>query len=208
MQRFPRAIHRLIEQFTRLPGVGPKTAERYIYTLLKLPKNELRALGKSIEGLQEHITACEVCFDFAEKSPCAICRDSNRSVAYLCVVAESSDLHALERSGVFAGKYHVLGGLLSPTSGITPERLTLDALEKRIKENGVEELIIALDPTLEGEATTQYIRERFKPLNIRMTRLARGLPMGADIAYADDQTLENAFTRREELKQNGRTDAG
>lgn len=199
MAQFPPAIQRLIERFTQLPGVGPKTAERYIYTLLKMPKAELTALGKAIEDLRSSIATCDICFDFAEKSPCGICRDPHRSKAHLCVVAESSDLRALERSGAFAGKYHVLGGVLRPTTGITPERLTIHALEKRIKENGVEEVIIALDPTMEGEATTQYLLKRLGPLSVRMTRLARGLPMGADIAYADDTTLENAFSRREEL---------
>ncbi|MFA6512364.1 MAG: recombination mediator RecR [Patescibacteria group bacterium] len=199
MARFPFVIQRLIERFTQLPGVGPKTAERYIYTLLKLPKSEREAMADAISDLSRTIATCVICFDFAEKSPCNICGDANRSDEHLCVVAESSDLHALERSGAFAGKYHILGGVLRPTAGITPERLTVDALEKRIKEKKVQELIIALDPTMEGEATTQYLTKRFTKLGIRMTRLARGLPMGADIAYADDQTLENAFARREEL---------
>lgn len=203
MGRLPSVIQRLIAQFTRLPGVGPKTAERYIDALLKMPKAELSAFSTSITELGKRIAACEICFDFAEKTPCSICADPNRSAAHLCIVAESADLRALERSGVFAGKYHVLGGLLRPTAGVTPDRLTLSALERRIKKDGVREIILALDPIMEGEATTQYLMQRLAPLGVRMTRLARGLPMGADIAYADDLTLENAFAHREDIRLNG-----
>jgi recombination protein RecR len=200
MRRFPEAIEQLIEEFSRLPGVGPKTAERYIYALLKLPKRDLEVFGKSLAALQDRIGVCTTCFNFSDSSPCEICRDSGRNAAQICIVAEASDLHALERSGAFTGKYHVLGGLLRPIAGITPEHLTVEALERRIRENGAEELILALDPTMEGEATGQYLVKRLgKRKGLRITRLARGLPMGADIAYADDMTLGSAFEHREAL---------
>jgi recombination protein RecR len=199
MSPTPRALERLLQEFTKLPGIGPKTAERLVYYLLKQPKAELQAMAESLREVQTQVVTCAECFRFTDQSPCPICTDTRRDKASLCVVAESQNIPVLEKTGAFHGRYHVLGGLVSPLEGVTPDTLTVKQLEARLKTNGVTEVILALNPNLDGETTALYLAKLIKPLNIRVTRLARGLPVGADLEYADEVTLESAITGRREI---------
>lgn len=199
MSPTPRALERLLQEFTKLPGIGPKTAERLVYYLLKQPKEELTAFAESLQQVQQQVVRCSVCHRFADQSPCLICTDSKRDKTTLCVVAESQNIPVLEKTGAFRGLYHVLGGLVSPLEGVTPDKLTVKALEQRLKANGVKEVILALNPNLDGETTALYLTQLIKPLGIKVTRLAQGLPVGADLEYADEVTLESALTGRREV---------
>ena len=199
MSPTPRALERLIQEFTKLPGIGPKTAERLVYYLLKQPKEELVSLADSLRQAKDEVVICRQCFRFADQDPCPICADKRRDKSLLCVVAESQNIPVIEKTGAFAGHYHVLGGLISPLEGITPDKLKIDELEQRLKTNGVKEVILALNPDLDGETTSLYLAKLIKPIGIKVTRLARGLPMGADLEYADEVTLENAILGRKEI---------
>jgi len=199
MSPTPRALERLIQEFTKLPGIGPKTAERLVYYLLKQPKEELEQFAQSLHQAKNEVTTCGQCFRFSDQDPCPICSDKKRDKTLLCVVAESQNIPVLEKTGAFRGLYHVLGGLISPLEGITPDKLKIAELEQRLKANGVTEVILALNPDLDGETTSLYLTKLVKPLAIKITRLARGLPMGADLEYADEVTLENAIVGRREV---------
>jgi recombination protein RecR len=199
MSPTPRALERLLQEFTKLPGIGPKTAERLVYYLLKQPKSELEAMAESLAQVKDEVLNCTSCFRFTDQNPCSICTDSRRDKNLLCVVAESQNIPVLEKTNAFHGLYHVLGGVVSPLSGITPDKLKIKELEARLKANGVKEVILALNPDLDGETTALYLAKIIKPLNIEVTRLARGLPVGADLEYADEVTLENAITGRREV---------
>lgn len=199
MSPTPRALERLLQEFTKLPGIGPKTAERLIYYLLKQPKSELEAMAESLAQVKDEVLNCASCFRFTDQNPCSICIDSRRDKNLLCVVAESQNIPVLEKTNAFHGLYHVLGGVVSPLSGITPDKLKIKELEARLKANGVKEVILALNPDLDGETTALYLAKIIKPLNIKVTRLARGLPVGADLEYADEVTLENAIIGRREV---------
>jgi len=199
MSPTPRALERLIQEFTKLPGIGPKTAERLVYYLLKQPKEELVSMADSLRQAKDEVVICRQCFRFADQDPCPICADKRRDKSLLCVVAESQNIPVIEKTGAFAGHYHVLGGLISPLEGITPDKLKIDELEQRLKTNGVKEVILALNPDLDGETTSLYLAKLIKPIGIKVTRLARGLPMGADLEYADEVTLENAILGRKEI---------
>ncbi|HCM45860.1 MAG: Recombination protein RecR [Parcubacteria group bacterium GW2011_GWE1_43_8] len=199
MSPTPHALEQLIREFTKLPGIGPKTAERLVYYLLKQPKEELVSMADSLRQAKDEVVICRQCFRFADQDPCPICADKRRDKSLLCVVAESQNIPVIEKTGAFAGHYHVLGGLISPLEGITPDKLKIGELEQRLKTNGVKEVILALNPDLDGETTSLYLAKLIKPIGIKVTRLARGLPMGADLEYADEVTLENAILGRKEI---------
>lgn len=199
MLNYPEPIQRLIAEFNKLPGIGPKTAERFVFYLLKKPKGEIGDLVRALEELQKNNLTCSQCFNLAEKDPCYICQDHKRDKKIICVVAEVHDLASIEATGEYDGSYHVLGNVLNPLAGITPEKLKVRELVKRIEKEKPNEIIIALNPDMEGESTVIYLKKILAPLNVKLTRLARGLPMGADLEYADEVTLINALKNRNQL---------
>jgi len=199
MSPTPRALEQLLKQFTQLPGIGPKTAERLVYYLLKQPKEKLTIFAQALAEVHKEVLTCSICFCFADQNPCSLCRDNKRDKTILCVVAESQNIPVLEKTNAFNGLYHVLGGVINPLEGITPEQLKIKELLNRLKTNGITEVILALNPDINGETTSLYLSQLIKPLGIKLTRLARGLPMGADLEYADEITLESALNDRREL---------
>ena len=202
MSKIPSSLQNLIDQFTKLPGIGRKTAERLVFYLSNQPKAELTKFAQSLEQLRDQVTICQNCYNFAESSPCAICRDKNRDQTTLAVVAKPQDVLVLESVGEFKGVYHVLGNTLNTLEGRTPETLKIKELLKRLPGNKVKEVILALNPDLEGETTMLYLAKALKPTRVKVTRLARGLPMGSDIEYADQTTLSNALKGRREINNN------
>ncbi len=192
-------VARLIEQFARLPGVGPKSAQRMTYHLLRVPAEEAKQLAEAITALKEKIGLCSVCFNITETDPCPICRDETRDRTRICVVEEPLDILPLERTRHFHGLYHVLHGVISPGDGVGPDDLKLRELLARLAEGTIKEIILATNPNVEGEATAMYIQRLVAPLGIKVTRLARGLPYGADLEYADDATLSRALEGRQEF---------
>jgi len=192
-------VARLIEAFHKLPGIGPKSAQRLTYHLLRAPESEARSLAQAVLELKEKIVLCSVCQNVTEADPCGICSDPQRDRASICVVEEPLDILALERAGGYRGLYHVLHGVISPMDGVGPEDLKLDELMARLGNGSVEELIMATNPNLEGEATAMYVSRLVSPMGVRVTRLARGLPVGADLEYADDLTLARALENRQEV---------
>lgn len=197
----PRPVERLIEAFTRLPGIGPKTASRLTYYLLRAPESESLELARALEELRSGTALCAVCFNItsADTNPCAVCRDDQREAGLVCVVEEPLDALALERTGRFRGRYHVLHGAISPVEGVGPEDLRIEELANRVVEQGIREVILATNPTLEGEATAMYLKRRLQGMPVRLTRLARGLPSGGDLEYADVTTLTQALEGRQEM---------
>jgi recombination protein RecR len=197
----PRAVERLIEAFSRLPGIGPKTASRLTYFLLRAPEGESLELAEALRAMRAETRLCSVCFNITDQQmdPCLVCRDSARAASLVCVVEAPLDVLALERTQTFRGRYHVLHGALSPIEGIGPEDLRIAELVARLTSGGVEEVILATNPTLEGEATAMYLRKRLESLPVRVTRLARGLPAGGDLEYADATTLTQALEGRREM---------
>ncbi len=197
----PRPVERLIEAFSRLPGIGPKTASRLAYHLLRGPEGESRELAQALEAVRQGTVFCSQCFNITarEIDPCAICRDQGRQAGVLCVVEEPLDVLAFERTGSYAGRYHVLHGALSPVEGVGPDDLRIRELLKRVSEEGILELILATNPTLEGEATAMYLKGALAGSPVRLTRLARGLPAGGDLEYADTRTLSEALLGRQEI---------
>jgi recombination protein RecR len=191
-------VARLIEEFNKLPGIGPKTAQRLTFYLLRMPNEEARALADAIVEVKERIGFCSTCFNITESDPCWICRGARDRTA-ICVVEEPLDVLAIERTGAFKGLYHVLHGAISPMEGIGPEELRIRELLGRLSD-GVTEVILATNPNLEGEATAMYITKLLSPLGVRVTRLARGLPVGGDLEYADEVTLTRALEGRRELR--------
>jgi recombination protein RecR len=192
-------VERLIEELNRLPGIGPKTASRLTFHLLRSSEEQAQALANAIAGLHEMVVTCAVCFNIAESSPCPICDDNQRDRTMLCVVEEPLDLLAIERTGQYDGLYHVLHGAISPIEGVGPEDLKISELVGRLNENPVEEVIMATNPSLEGESTAMYISRQLTTLGIRVTRLAHGLPVGGDLEYADEVTLSRALEGRREI---------
>ena len=200
MDTTPRAVTRLIEEFHRLPGIGPKTAQRLTFYLLCAPKEQALSLAEAVTYLKEKIVTCAICQNIAEENPCAICRDEARDRSLICVVEEPLDVLALERTREYHGLYHVLHGAISPVEGIGPEDLRVQELLTRIqREPSIAEIVLATNPNLEGEATAMYLERLIKPLGIRLTRLARGLPVGGDLEYADEVTLTRALEGRREV---------
>ena len=190
------AIDDLATELAKLPGIGRKTALRLTYHLLKQPPEQSKRLAAVLAELSDRVHRCSVCFNLTEADPCAICRDTRRDRAVICVVEEASDIGAIERTGEFRGVYHVLGGRLSPLDGIGPDDLTIRQLIDRIESGGVREVIVATNPSLEGEATASYLARFLRPMGLRVTRLASGLPVGGDLEYADEVTLGRAFEGR------------
>ncbi len=195
----PEPIARLIEAFHKLPGVGPKSAQRLAYHILRAPEQEAAALASAIQDVKSRIKLCSVCLNITENDPCGYCQDSRRDASAVCVVEQPLDILALERAGVFRGRYHVLHGVLNPMDGIGPEHLHIRELLERLRDGEVKEVIMATNPSLEGEATAMYIQRLVSPLGVKVTRLARGLPSGADLEYTDDVTLARALEGREEI---------
>ena len=200
MDTTPRAVTRLIEEFHRLPGIGPKTAQRLTFFLLRAPKEHALSLAEAVAQLKDRIVTCSICQNIAEENPCAICRDEARDRSMVCVVEEPLDVLALERTREYRGLYHVLHGAISPVEGIGPEDLRVQELLTRIQRDpGIQEIVLATNPNLEGEATAMYLERLIKPLGIKLTRLARGLPVGGDLEYADEVTLTRALEGRREV---------
>ena len=192
-------VVRLIEEFHKLPGVGPKSAQRLTYYLLRAPQEEAQALAKAILEVKEKITFCSICQNVTDRDPCLICANAERDSSLICVVEGPLDILALERTRSYNGLYHVLHGVISPMDGVGPEDLKIEELLQRLKAGTVQEVILATNPNLEGEATAMYLSRLLRPLGVRVTRLARGLPSGADLEYADDLTLTRALEGRQEM---------
>jgi recombination protein RecR len=191
----PDSLQRLIEEFTKLPGIGRKSAQRLALYILKQPAGEVREMAGALIDLKEKMRYCSVCWNFTEVDPCPICSNSRRDSRKICVVEEPSDVLAIERTSEYRGLYHVLGGALSPLEGIGPDGIRVRELLPRVGE-GVEEVILALSPTIEGEATTIYLTRLLKPLGVALTRLARGIPVGGDLEFTDEATLARAIEGR------------
>jgi len=194
----PKNIQRAIEEFSKLPGIGSKTAERLVFHLLKKTEADVAELGEAILSLKKEIRYCDVCKNLTTDEICEICRSDGRSKETICVVEDSLDLMAIEKANEYRGLYHVLHGIISPVDGIGPDELTIAELIARAKKGDVKELIFALNPSMEGEATAAYITRYIKPLNIKITRIARGIPVGGNLEYADSQTLKRALEGRME----------
>jgi recombination protein RecR len=195
------AIEQLTAELAKLPGIGRKTATRLTFHLLKQPRVTVESLARAIQTMAERIAPCSTCGNYSETDPCSICEDSRRDRAILCVVEEASDLEAIERSGEFRGLYHVLGGHLSPLDGVGPDDLRIDDLFRRVENgSGVREVIVATNPSMEGEVTATYIRGVLAPVDLRVTRIALGLPVGGDLEYADRQTIAQALAARREMQ--------
>jgi recombination protein RecR len=190
------AIEDLTAELSRLPGIGRKTAQRLTYHLLRQPGEQSRRLAEVLVSLAERVHPCERCYNLTEEPLCSICRDARRDPAVLCAVEESSDIGAIERAGEYRGYYHVLGGRLSPLDGVGPEDLTVPQLETRVAEGNVKEVILATNPSIEGEATALYVQRRLAPYPVTVTRIARGLPVGGDLEYADGVTIAQALLAR------------
>jgi recombination protein RecR len=196
------AIDDLVTELAKLPGIGRKTAQRLTFYLLKQPTDAATRLADAIRSVRERITACGVCGTLTDEDPCAICRDTRRDATVLCVVEEASDVAAIERAGRFRGRYHVLGGRISPLEGVGPEALRLDRLVGRVANGaGVREVIIATNPSMEGEVTATYLQQLLKPTGVRVTRIARGLPVGGDLEYADGVTIAQALLARRDMAE-------
>lgn len=199
MRRFPEAIQNAAAALSRLPGVGPKTALRYVFYLLKQPKADLQLMAKMITDLGEKVKICDQCFAYTEFDRCDICQDAKRDQSLLCVVEESRDIATLEATGMYFGLYHVLGGTLNPIEGVTPEVLKIKELTARLSTfDEIKEVILAFSPDVHGEATMMYLSKQLEPFGVKITRLARGLPMGASLEYADEVTLGDALKGRRE----------
>jgi recombination protein RecR len=192
-------VSRLIEELNKLPGIGPKSAARLAYHLLRMPEPEARSLAEAIIAVKEKVVLCSICQNITDSDPCAICRSEERDKSIICVVEEPLDILALERTEQYNGLYHVLHGVISPMEGIGPDDLKLRELLQRLKGEEVKEVILATNPNLEGEATAMYLQKLISPLGIRVTSLARGLPMGGDLEYADEVTLGKALEGRREV---------
>lgn len=195
---YARPLARLIEQLQRLPGVGPKTAQRLALHILKRPEAEVEALAHALVQAKKQVGLCQVCFHLSSESVCEICRNNARDNGIVCVVADSRDVIALEKTREFKGKYHVLGGVISPIDGIGPEQLTIQSLVRRVSKDQPKEVILAISPSVEGETTTLYVGQLLKPFT-KVTRIAFGLPVGGDLEYADEVTLARALEGRREL---------
>ena len=199
MDYYSGPISRLIEEFAKLPGVGRKTAQRLAFHVINMDKDQVKALAHAIVEAKNNITYCSTCCNIADKNPCSICDSPNRTSDIICVVEDPRDVAAMERTKEFHGKYHVLHGTISPMDSITPDMLKIKELVGRMANPELKEVILATNPTIEGEATAMYIARLIKPFNIKVTRIAHGLPVGADIEYADEMTITKALEGRREI---------
>jgi recombination protein RecR len=195
---FSPAVENLVSQLTRLPGVGTRTAQRLAFHLLRVPKDEAEALAGAIAEVKERVRFCSECGNLTEEDVCAICRDARRDRAVVCVVEQPADLISVERTHEYRGLYHVLGGALSPIDGVEPEHLRIGELLQRVERNGIQEVVLATNPNMTGEATAAYLADRLRG-HVRVTRLASGLPVGGDLEYADEVTLGRALAGRREM---------
>ena len=199
MLYYPRSLARLIDALERLPSVGPKSAQRMALHLLRSPEEQVRSLAQTLLEVLEQVQRCSICFNFTEEDPCMLCQDPRRDPRTICVIADPQDMMAIENTGEYRGLYHVLGGMISPMDGIMPEDLQVQELLARLEPSAVEEVILALNPVAEGDATAVYLARLVRPLEIRTTRLALGLPVGGDLDYADQVTIARALEGRQEL---------
>ena len=192
-------IARLIEEFSKLPGIGPKSAQRLTYHLLQAPLEKAESLAKAIIELKQNLRLCSMCFNITDIDPCSICTDSSRDHSKICIIEEPSDIIPLERTKKYNGLYHVLHGVIAPADGTGPDDIKIADLLARLQDSSITEIILATNPNIEGEATAMYIQSLIVPLNIQVTRLARGLPYGGDLEYADDVTLSRALEGRQQM---------
>lgn len=193
------AINRLIQEFNKLPGIGPKSAQRIAFYLLRAPEEQIKLLTESLTSLKEKVTLCSTCFNVTESNPCPICSSSERDSSKICIVEQPQDILALEHTRVYKGLYHILHGAISPTEGVGADDIRINELLNRLQNNSVEEVILATNTNLEGEQTAMYLGQLISPLGIQVTRLARGLPFGTELEYADDVTLTRAIEGRQEF---------
>lgn len=196
---YPKSIAALIEQFQKFPSVGPKSAQRMAFYLLRMPKSDVENFAKTLIDAKENTRTCEVCFNISSASPCEICSSSHRDKSIICVVAESKDLIAIEKTNEYKGLYHVLQGLISPLDGIGAEDIRIKELLNRLTDEKIKEVILAISPSVEGEATSLYLTKLIKPFGIKVSRIAFGLPVGADLEYADEITIAKALEGRHEI---------
>ena len=199
MSLVPASVERLAAEFGRLPGIGPKTAQRLAFHCMRAPREQVERLSAALLDLRDQVRPCSRCFFIAEGDLCAVCSNPRRDGTQLCVVEEALDVLAIERSGEFTGLYHVLEGAISPIDGVGPEQLRVAELVERVRGGEVREVVVATDPDVEGEATAYYLAERLGPLGVAVTRLAHGLPAGSDLQYADELTVARAFSGRRAL---------
>jgi len=199
MALYIKSVENLINEFKKLPGIGPKSAKRIVFFLLKLSNNDIEKLSKSMVEMKEKVKFCSECYGLTEEDICPICRDQSRDRKKICIVEEVSDVMIIEKTGEYRGLYHILGGLLSPIENMGPDEIRVPRLLERVKADNVEEVIIALNPNVEGESTAVYLKKMLLPLGVRVTRLASGLPVGGDLEYADEVTIGRAISDRREL---------
>ncbi len=199
MWGYPEPIGNLIEQFMKLPGIGPKTAARLVFAVMAMPAEDVKVFAGALQDVKTKLTECTVCCNVTEKSPCSICTDAHRDRQLICVIQEPRDVIAMERTHEYHGQYHVLHGAISPMEGIGPNEIRIRELVNRIAEEDVQEVILATNPNVEGEATAMYISRLLKPFSISVTRIARGLPVGGDLEYADEVTLAKSLEGRRKL---------
>lgn len=199
MIAYTKPLARLVEEFQKLPGIGPKSAQRMAFQILKMSVSEVQKFSNAILEAKEKIKYCRRCFNMSSENPCEICTDDKRNNSVICVVSETRDLIALERTREYKGSYHVLQGLISPLDGITPEDLRIKELIERIQNEEIEEVILAINPSVEGEATSMYLTKIIKPLGLKVSRIAFGLPVGSELEYADEITLARALEGRREV---------
>jgi len=192
-------IYKLIQELNKLPGIGPKSAQRLAYYLLRTPEEQARLLADAILSVKQQITLCSTCFNVTDSNPCLLCRSEERDQTKICIVEQPQDILALEHTGIYKGLYHVLHGAISPTEGIGVDDIRIRELLERLKDSPVDEVILATNPNLEGEQTAMYLSKLILPLGIKVTRLARGLPFGTELEYADDVTLTRAIEGRQEF---------
>jgi recombination protein RecR len=192
-------IDRLVASLKRLPGIGEKSATRLAFYLLGAPETSVRELAEAVSRLQQDVVLCQLCYDLTDHSPCEICRDERRDATLLCVVEEPADLAAIEKSGRYRGRYHVLGGAFAPIDGVGPEELRIAELEARVKAGGIEEVVLATNPNAEGDATAHYLIDALRPTGVRLSRIAFGMPLGGDLEYADHVTVGMSVENRRPL---------
>jgi recombination protein RecR len=199
MAYYAKPLARLVGEFEKLPGIGPKSAQRLAFYILRLSEEEAEAFAEAIRDVKAKIGNCRICSNYTDQEVCDICRDPRRTDELICVVAEPRDLIAMDKTGEFRGRYHVLGGVLAPMDGIGPDQLKIRELLARIAEHEVREIVLAMNPTVEGDATAIYLARLLKPLGSRVTRIAHGVPVGGDLDYADQATLIQALEDRREM---------
>ncbi len=193
------AVYKLIQELSKLPGIGPKSAQRLTYYLLRAPEEQAKLLAEAILSVKQKVTLCSICFNVTESDPCLVCRSDHRDRSKVCIVEQPQDILALEHTRIYDGLYHVLHGAISPTEGVGTGDIKINELMKRLQDGSVNEVILATNPNLEGEQTAMYLKKLISPLGIKVTRLARGLPFGTELEYADDVTLTRAIEGRQEF---------